>query len=275
MLQRLIGSSLAAFAVLVLAQSANAAIITLNAVQDSSITDRPSSAGQRDINNNGLLLPVWNNNSSNSTNGRRSEVIFQFDLSGLAPGSTIVDAHLEYYDTGNGGPNGVSDQASAFVNDTYMVMRNLAKSDADVVVLNSASNVAFDKDGLHETNVTYNAYSAAANTLVDGAKRWLETSASSMNLSLASNNAGSQYWAAGSADASALNLLNTAYTAQGYVVFLSWLPPAGQYRTFGDKESGNPPKLVLNVVPEPASIVLAVVAMGATIAVGRRLRFGG
>jgi hypothetical protein len=251
----------------------DAAIVTLNAVQDTFIVDRPSSAGQRDSTNNAALLSIWNNGSSNSTSGRRREVLFQFDLSSLGPSDTIVAAHLKYYDTGLGGPNGVSDQGNPFVNDTYFVTRRSGLTDAQVVVLNSASNTAFDKDGMHEEAVTYNSYATGA---VGGgtSSKWVEIPVASMNLSLAANNATLQYHDGGAADVGALSSLNSIKNDYGYVMVLSWLPAAGQFRTFGDKESGNPPQLVLNIVPEPESIVLTGFAITVlTVAsLGRRTK---
>jgi hypothetical protein len=261
----------AAWFILTAAGTANAALVTLNAVQDTFIIDRPSNAGQRDSTNNGTLLTNWNNNSSNSTNGRRRELLYQFDLSSISPSDTIISANLKYYDTGLGGPNGTADQANPFVNDTYFVTRRAGLTDAQVEVLNSTSNVAFDKFGMHEAAVTYNSYATGA---VGGgtSSKWIEIATPSLNLSLAANNATSQYHSGGLADAGTLGSLNSIKNDYGYLIVLSWLPAANQFRTFGDIESGNPPQLVLDVVPEPGSMLLMALAgagMCVTVA-GRR-----
>jgi hypothetical protein len=250
----------AASFILAAAGTANAAIVTLNAVQDTFIIDRPSAAGQRDSTNDGTLLTNWNNGSNNTTSGRRRELIFQFDLSGISPTDTIVAANLKYYDTGLGGPNGASDQANPFVNDTYFVTRRAGLTDPQVEVLNSANNIAFDKFGMHEDNVTYNSYATGAVGGGTGSK-WLEIATSSLNLSLAANNATSQYHDGGAADAGTLSSLNSLKNDYGYLMVLSWLPASNQFRTFGDIESGNPPQLVLDVIPEPSSYVLAGIAL--------------
>jgi hypothetical protein len=235
-------SLVAASLILTAAGTANAALVTLNAVQDTFIVDRPSNSGQRDSTNDGQLLTNWNNGSNNSSSGRRREVIFQFDLSGISPSDTIASAYLSYYDTGAGGPNGPTDQNSPFVNDTYFVTRRAGLTDAEVEVL------------------TYNAYATGA-VGGGGSSKWLEIATPSLNLSLAANNATSQYHNTGLADLAALNSLNTLKNDYGYLMVLSWLPASGQFRTFGDLESGNPPQLVLDVVPEPSSYVLAGIAL--------------
>lgn len=257
---------------------ANAAFI-LSAVQDTTIIERPSNTGQQNSTNDGTLLKVWNNGISNATNGRRSQAVFQFDLTSIGPAYNIVAAHLEYYDTGDGDYNG--SQASAFQNDTYLIRVLGNGTDDDKKVLNGAGGpVAFDKDGMYEENVTYTTYNGTAITTPKTSVRtnpewnWLEGGFPSMDLILPANNA-SGYHAAGAADASALAALNEENVNQGYVIFLSYWNVGTNItgRTFGDHESGNPVRLVLEVelVPEPATVWLMCLG-GIGLLVGDRGR---
>jgi hypothetical protein len=91
-------------------------------------------------------------------------------------------------------------------------------------------------------------------------------------LSLAANNATSQYHNGGLADAGTLGSLNSIKNDHSYLMILSWLPASNQFRTFGDIESGNPPQLVLDVVPEPGSMLLMVLAGIGMIVVATRRR---
>jgi hypothetical protein len=103
--------------------------------------------------------------------------------------------------------------------------------------------------------------------------KWVEIATPSLNLSLAANNATSQYINGGLADAGTLGSLNSIKNDYGYLMVLSWLPAANQFRTFGDIESGNPPRLILDIVPEPGSMLLMVLASAGIIVVatGRRI----
>jgi hypothetical protein len=250
-------------AVIALNGAAVDAAIMLNAVQDTTIIERPTAS--QNATNDGTLLQVWNNASTNATSGRRREAIFQFDLSSVGPAFNIVAAHLEYYDTGLGDYNG--SQASAFQNDTYLIRIHGSGTDDDKKVVNNLGNVAFDKDGMYEENVTYNTYNGTTVATPKTSIRtnpewnWTEAGFPSMDLVLLADNAVG-YHSAGAADAAALAALNNENANRGYVIFLSyWNGSANATgRTFGDHESGNPVRLVLEVepVPEPAMVWLAI-----------------
>lgn len=222
------------------AEYSSAAMVTLNAVQDSTIRERPSSQGT--VNQNGLGLST-HQGGSNATTGDRANAIFQFDLSGLGS-ATIVGAHVEYYDAGAG-----PDQASPFFNDTYLVYPDSpSKTPAELTYAGDGGN-AFDQYGMHQQYITQSSYAVATG---DGAtEHWTEAPAASLDLTLDPNNALDVYHAGGSADAGVLAMLNAAKDDFGYVMVLSYRKSAGGLRTFGDIESGFAPRLVLETIPAP------------------------
>ena len=239
------------------AATTHADIITLGAVEDANIIDRPSAGGQRDTPDNGSLLQV-RNGGSNSTTGDRRYALFQFDLSSIAgPNYTIVGAHYELFDTGTGGA-----QTATFTNDNYLVFPDAGSTPSELTYLNAATDVAFDASGMHSANVTYNSYAAATGDTAT--EFWTELSVPSMAMTLAADNAVG-YQPSGAADAATLTLLNTLKDDVGFAIFLNWR--LAGFRTFGDIESGNAPQLVLDVaiVPEPTAFSLlgmSVIGLG-------------
>ncbi len=250
---RLALAATVAAALALVAQHGSAATFTLDAVQDTSITQDP--AASRTLPDDGNGLKVWRN-----TNANRAAALFQFDLSGVT--GEITEAYLEYYDTGQGPLQG-----NSFVNDTYLVYPNPTATPEELVYTSSAG-VAFDQDGMHQAAVTYSSYGAAVGGF------WIESPAvSSLNLTLDANNPIETYIAGGLADADVLAGLNDAKDNLGYIIVLSWYGPNGNGRLFDDIEGGNPVRLVLTTadaqVPEPSTILLGGL-VGASLLVLRR-----
>ncbi|MCC7474407.1 MAG: hypothetical protein IT425_03360 [Pirellulales bacterium] len=234
---------------------AQAATITLDAVQDTTLNSTSSTT--RNTTNDDTDLLTWNKSSSN-----RRESVFQFDLTSLGS-DIIVAAHLEYYDLGTGGA-----QTTAFANDTYLVYPDAGATAAQLVYLNTGGGTAFDEFGMHEEQLTYNSYAAA--TGGGATEYWTEAGASSLDLSLAASNAADMYYAGGSADASTLTQLNDAKDDFGYVVVLSWYKTGS--RTFDDLEGGHAPRLVVETIPEPstAGVLLLASVLGALASARRK-----
>lgn len=231
--------TLLAVAALGVVQPAQATMMTFNAAQDATITDRPTTG--RNTPDNGTTLIVREGGTTD-----RKEALFQFDLSSIAgPGFVIVGAYYQLYDTGTDAAQGAD-----FVNDAYLVHPDAGATPAELTYLNSGGSVALDLAGIHADNVTYNAYAAAVGGF------WTEAGASSINLSLAAGNAGDQYYDSNSADPATLALMNAIKDNYGQLIVLNWRG-AGS-RTFASSEGGHAPVLVLdvNVVPEPSTMLL-------------------
>jgi hypothetical protein len=211
--------------------------ITLDAVQDASCGERPST--NRGLNFDGQKTPISNVGTSD-----RWFALYQFDLSQLS--GDITSAHIELYDLGTGGY-----QTLAFNSDQYIVSPKAGATDQQLVFAGVGGN-AFDQNGVHETAIDYTAYVAAVNATTG---YWVESS-SVMSLTLPANNAGGQYYASADADATMLGLLNAQRISRGYVVMLGYRGAAGTKRTFDDAEGGHAPRLVVDSVPEPAMLVL-------------------
>jgi hypothetical protein len=213
--------------------------ITLDAVQDTKCVyyDNGSSAG-RSLNYDGQQLWV----GRITTPARYYDYsIYQFDLSSL-PGE-ITSAHLELYDTATS-----SWQTDAFSMENYVVTPKEGLTDAELEVVGYNDGLAFDKDGMHEEYMTCNAYSSAANV------NWMESS-TVMALNIDPNTTAGWYSSA-DADSGLLADLNTNRTGKGYAVVLGWYITGGGLRVFDDIEGGHAPRLVVDCVPEPGTLVL-------------------
>jgi hypothetical protein len=213
--------------------SAFAETITLDAVQDAACGERPTS--NRPLNFDGAQLPISNVGTSD-----RWFSLYQFDLSDL-PGE-ITSAHIELYDLATS-----SVQNLAFNSDQYIVTPNPNATDDQLVVAGVGGN-AFDKDGMHETAMSYTAY------VNRGATNWVE-STPVMALTLGANNAAG-WCSSASADSAMLDVLNANRTGKGYAVVLGYRGAAGSKRIFDDSEGGHAPRLVVDCIPEPGTLVL-------------------
>jgi hypothetical protein len=215
--------------------------ITLSAVQDAACGERPTS--NRPLNFDGQQLPISNVGTSD-----RWFSVYQFDLSAL-PGE-ITSAHIELYDLGTS-----SVQNLAFNSDQYIVSPKADATDEQLVVVGVGGANAFDKDGMHETAMSYTAYVAAVNATTG---YWRE-SASVMALTLDANNTAG-YYSSANADATMLSTLNDSRTGRGYVVVLGYRGVSGSKRIFDDSEGGHAPRLVVDAVPEPGVWILLSLA---------------
>jgi len=167
--------------------------------------------------------------------------IFQFDLSSL-PGP-VTSARVELYDLGTSNWQGTKCDI-----DLYLVSPKEGLTDEELIVAGTGGN-AFDGDGTHEEYMTYSAYGAAANV------KWMESS-TVMDLDLAAGNGGDQYYASTNADSGLLDVLNANRTGKGYAVVLAYYVNSGEFRKFDDREGGHAPRLVVDAIPEPATLVL-------------------
>jgi hypothetical protein len=238
-----LGIILAAMSTAVLAET-----ITLSAVQDDACCERPS--GNRGLNYDGSQLPISNIGTSD-----RWFSLYQFDLSGL-PGQ-ITSAHIELYDLATS-----SVQNVAFNSDQYIVSPDPNATDDQLVVAGVGGANAFDKAGIHETAMSYTAY-------VGRGTHWIE-STPVMALTLAANNAAGWYSSA-NADSAMLDVLNANRTGKGYAVVLGYRGAAGSKRIFDDSEGGHAPKLVVDCIPEPGTLVLlATGCLGLFLCVRRK-----
>jgi hypothetical protein len=228
MLRTYFGGALAVIALVALVtDSANAVSVTLNAVQDATILGCCD-----DTTTNGTLLRIHGG-------GDLAVSLYQFDLSGLGPAGNIMGAHFELYDTG------VEGAGTAFTSSTYLVYPDPALLPEELVYFNTAGDIAFDADGMREENMTYSAYAGATPQI------FIESpEMPSLQFDLADSSPALQYHASGAADGDTVSLLNTLADSPGYVIFLSWRGTG--FRTFGDRESGNPPKLVLELATAPS-----------------------
>ncbi len=220
----------------VIGTAVQAEMITLSAVEDTRCVsyENGSTAG-RTQNFDGQQLWVG---KVTSPNKNYECSLYQFDLSAL-PGA-ITSAHVELYDTGTG-----NWQSSAFTSQQYVVTPNPAATDDALVVAGFGGANAFDKDGMHELAMTYNAYANAA-------ANWTE-SASVMSLDLSADNAAG-WCSSADADSAMLDVLNANRTGKGYAVVLGWYLTG--LRVFDDSEGGHAPRLVVDCVPEPSALLL-------------------
>ncbi|MBN1909695.1 MAG: PEP-CTERM sorting domain-containing protein [Pirellulales bacterium] len=235
-------------AILALSPVVQAEIITLEAVQDATIINKPSTG--RDTTTDGNNLEIRKNGSND-----RQEVLYQFDLSNL-PGE-ITAAHIELYDL-NGG-------TAAFGTVHYFATPDPNATNEQLTVLNANDDVAFDQDGMHEEYITFNTYSNAVN-----GDYWTEQPGATMALNIGADNTAGQYYASADADETGLVILNAAKDNPGYIILLGW--DSVSSRTFSDREGGHAPRLVLTAVPEPGTLVLlagGLVCLAATLR-GRR-----
>lgn len=222
-------------AILIVSPVVQAETITLDAVQDTTLIEAPST--ERDTPHDDSKIVI---SSINKTTDR-AMALFQFDLSGL-PGE-ITAAHIELYDLGTSG------YTTAFVTRHYILTPSAGATDEELVVLNAGNDVAFDKDGMHEEYCTYNTYTGAT-----GGGHWSESS-SYIAQSIAADNSVGYYSSPDfNTNQTMLDLLNENRTGKGYVIILGYRNASK--RIFDDREGDYAPRLVVDAVPEPGTFVL-------------------
>jgi hypothetical protein len=233
-----------------LSTAVQAEIITLEAVQDSVISNKPNTTRDTLGDDQGLRI-------ANISISDRTDVLYQFDLSDVS--QEIISAHIELYDTGNG-----TQGSSAFSATHYILTPDDEATDEQLTVTNSSTNVGLDQDGMHEEYMTFNVYYNAGST---HGGYWIE-SAGTMPISIAADNTTGEYYASDDADTTGLDVLNENRTGKGYVILAGW--HSTNSRVFSDRESGHAPRLVIETIPEPASVILIAMGLLGMVWYGRR-----
>jgi hypothetical protein len=239
------------FILVAISTTVQAETITLNAVQDTKcVYYHDGSTAERSSSHDGQQL--WVGRITTPTR-YYDYSLYQFDLSSL-PGE-ITSAHLELYDTATS-----SWQTDAFSMESYVVTP-ADVDDADLIYAGDGGN-AFDADGMHEEYMTSNAYGTAAGG------NWKESSTVVNHAIDANNEAG--WYSSDDFGSGLLDDLNANRTGKGYAVVLSWYHTGGGLRVFDDSEGGHAPRLVVDAVPEPGTLVLLATGCMALLLCVRR-----